>query len=248
MQRMQAALDSTNNELSVVKSQSCSYLEQLQTRAWRSGFDQNLFREMDAALAATQGDAGALKFELDTLNRKIADLARDLAVRDEANGKLEAIVRDNAEDARRHAEEQRNSERVRAELTAQVAAIEAEKLHLAELLSLRDAKIEESRAAAVADLQRVAGALEISERRNAEQAAQIRKIQADQELAQQEIGVLVAHLQEARRPTGEIEAELRRLTDELARTTAHLDEIDAENRELKDSLERTRGHWRSASF
>ena len=248
IQHMQAALDSTKSELGLVTRQSASYLEQLRTRAWRSDFDQNLFRDMDAALAAMQGDAGTLKSELDTLNRKIADLAHDLAERDEANGKLMAAVSDHAQDADRYAEERRHSERVRAELTDQVAAFEAEKRRLAELLALRDAEIEQSRAAAVTDLQHVAGALEVSERRNAEQSAQIQKMQADHDMAQQEIGVLVAHLQEARRPTGEIEAELRRSTDELAKTTARLDEIDAENRDLKDSLERSRGALEEREF
>src|ERR1019366_10371850 len=103
-----------------------------------------------------------------------------------------------------------------------IAATEAEKQRVMDLLSMTDTHLEECRAAANAERQRISGQLEASQRRNAEESARILELQAGVEEAQQETTVLFAHLQEGRRPIAEIEAEVRRLTDELAQTTAHL--------------------------
>jgi chromosome segregation ATPase len=248
IQRFQAKLDATLHELRMTKTQSASYLEQLQTREWRNGFDQNLFREMDTAAGAAQAQADALQSERDALNKKIANLSQDLTEREDANAKLQAIVAANADELNRYAVTQQKSELDRAELTSQVAATEAEKQRVMDLLSMKDTELEESRAAANAERQRISGQLEASERRNAEESAKILELQADVEVAQQETTVLFAHLQEVRRPIAEIEAEVRRLTDELAQTSAHLTEIDDENRELKDSLERARGALQEREF
>jgi chromosome segregation ATPase len=45
-------MSSTRRELNAVKTQAASYLEQLRTREWRRGFDQNLILELEAKLDA----------------------------------------------------------------------------------------------------------------------------------------------------------------------------------------------------
>jgi len=65
---------------------------------------------------------------------------------------------------------------------------------------------------------------------------------------EQEMSVLLAHLQEARRPVEPIEAEVKRLTEELTAKSAAFNEIEAEASRLRASLERTRGALEEREF
>jgi len=85
-------------------------------------------------------------------------------------------------------------------------------------------------------------------RTKAESEAQISKLVAEAELRDQEMVVLVAHLQEARRPIQVIEAEVKRLNDELAAKTSAYEESAEENRKLRATLERTRGALEEREF
>jgi hypothetical protein len=60
--------------------------------------------------------------------------------------------------------------------------------------------------------------------------------------------VLVAHLQEARRPIQVIEAEVKRLSEELAAKSAAFKEMSEENAKLRASLERTKGALEEREF
>src|SRR6202023_2459287 len=64
----------------------------------------------------------------------------------------------------------------------------------------------------------------------------------------EEMTVLMAHLQEARRPIQSIEAEVKRLTEELAAKSAAGIGMDEENRTLRATLERTRGALEDREF
>jgi hypothetical protein len=86
-----------------------------------------------------------------------------------------------------------------------------------------------------------------TERRINAQAAEIAALKTAVETAQEEVTVLLAHLQAARRQetpppsdTGQV-AERKRLADELAAHTARVLALEEENRELQVALERTRG-------
>jgi chromosome segregation ATPase len=65
---------------------------------------------------------------------------------------------------------------------------------------------------------------------------------------EQEMSVLMAHLQEARRPIEPIEAEVKRLSEELTAKSAAFDELEAEASKLRASLERTRGALEEREF
>jgi len=82
----------------------------------------------------------------------------------------------------------------------------------------------------------------------AEQSAQIESLQSEADAREQEMTVLVAHLQEARRPIQVIEAEVKRLTDELAAKSAAHKEVEEENAKLRASLERTKGALEEREF
>jgi chromosome segregation ATPase len=82
----------------------------------------------------------------------------------------------------------------------------------------------------------------------AEQSAQIASLQSEADAREQEMTVLVAHLQEARRPIQVIEVEVKRLTEELTAKTAVHKEVEEENTKLRASLERTKGALEEREF
>ena len=143
IKRRESEVNAARAEMNTANSQAGSYLELLRTHEWRRGFDQNMFRELDALTGA-------------------ADLGQ-------------------------------------AEQATQIAQLRAE------------------------------------------QAAQIERLQAEADQREEEMGVLMTHLQEARRPIQAFEADFKRLSEELAAKDAAAAEFEEENRNLRATLERTRG-------
>jgi septal ring factor EnvC (AmiA/AmiB activator) len=221
VERSESELDAVRSELGAAKTQASSYLDLLRTREWRRGFDQNLFRELDAKVGAAHAGHGALESERDRLQRQVAAL--------EVDG------------------------------MAQSATVEAEKSRLTAELAARDRALAEAGERAGGAARRVTELLEAAERQQAEmatqtaqmrseQAVQIARLQAEAETHEQEMAVLMAHLQEARRPIQLIEADITRLTEELAAKGAACSESDEENRQLRATLERTRGALEEREF
>ena len=146
-------------------------------------------------------------------------------------------------------------DRVQAQVTAletkiaaQQASLEAERVRMAAELAARETALKEALAARGGEVQRVAELSAAAERRQAEHAAQLTQLNADAENREQEMTVLMAHLQEARRPIQSIEAEVKRLTEELAAKSAGYEQLGEENRKLRTSLERTRGALEEREF
>jgi len=71
---------------------------------------------------------------------------------------------------------------------------------------------------------------------------------AEAETHEQELAVLMAHLNEARRPIQSIQADLKRASDELALKTLSVEQLNEENRNLSATLERTRGALQEREF
>jgi chromosome segregation ATPase len=217
----ESELNALRSELGAVKLQATSFLDLLRTREWRRGFDQNMFRELDAQVGAAHAGRGALESERDRLRGRAAVLG--------------------------------------AKLAAQSAAAESDRTRLTAELAARDRALAEARERGGGDARRVAQLLEAAELRQAEtatqmaqlrseQAAQIMQLQAEAETHDQEMTVLMAHLQEARRPIQSIEADVKRLTEELAAKSAASVEMDEENRKLRATLDRTRGALEEREF
>jgi len=146
-----------------------------------------------------------------------------------------------------------------AQLAAQLAAAETERTRLTAELAARERALGEAREKGSGDARRVAELLEAAELRQAEtatqiaqlrgeQAAQIAQLRSEAETHEQEMGVLMAHLQEARRPIQAIEADIKRLTEELTAKNAACSTLDEENRNLRATLERTRGALEEREF
>ena len=197
LKRSESEINATRYDLGAAKIQASSYLDLLRTREWRRGFDENLFRDMDAQVGAAHADQGALESERARLQSKVAALETRLATQ--------------AAKAR--------SERAR--LTAQLAARDrtlaqtppggggdAEKV--SELLRLAELKLEEQ-AAQIAQLQETQRPIQTVEtdirRLTAELAA---KAVAFAELEEQNRG-LRATLERTRGALEEREFLIRRL-------------------------------------
>ncbi|HEY4446694.1 MAG TPA: FHA domain-containing protein [Steroidobacteraceae bacterium] len=221
IKRGEAEMNAVRSELGTVKIQATSFLDLLRTREWRQGFDQNLFRELDAQAGAAEAGHGSLEAERARLHGRVVALE--------------------------------------AQLTEQSATAETDRTRLAAELAARDRALEEAREQGSGDAHRVAQLLEAAELRQAEtaaqmaqlraeQAAQIAQLQSEAETQEQEMTVLMAHLQEARRPIQSIQAEVKRLTDELAAKSAACAELDEENRKVRATLERTRGALEEREF
>jgi len=221
LKRTESEVSGARSELTSSKTQAVSYLELLRTREWRRGFDQNLFSELDAQVGAAHLGTSALESERDRLQARVAALE--------------------------------------AQSAAQLAAADAERARVSAELAARERAIAEARERGSGDTKRVAQLLEAAELRQAEhatqiaqlrgeQAAQIERLQAEAETHEQEMTVLMAHLQEARRPIQSIEADIKRLTEELAAKSAAYSQLDEESRSLRGTLERTRGQLEEREF
>jgi len=129
VQSLGAELGSTRSELGSTKMQAGSFLERLRTREWRVGFDQNLFRKLDAEAGAARSDGEALRAERELLRRRVADLEATLAAQEADIAKLREI----ADSDTGHAEltrDLRQSELARTELASRIAALESRQREL----------------------------------------------------------------------------------------------------------------------
>jgi hypothetical protein len=225
LERGESELNATRSELGAAKTLASSYLDLLRTREWRRGFDQNLFRELDAQVSAARNGQGALESERDRLRAQVATLEAQLTAQSAA------------------------AESERSRLTAESAAAERERSRLAAELTARQRAIAQTGERDSGDELKVAELLDAAQRRQtehaeqiaevrSEQAAQIAQLQSEAQAHEEEMTVLLAHLQEARRPIGSFQAEDKHLTEELAAKTAAFAQLEEEHHELRAVLER----------
>jgi DNA repair exonuclease SbcCD ATPase subunit len=243
IKRGSSEVNAARSELGDAKIQASSYLELLRTREWRRGFDLNLFREMDAQVGAAHAGHGALESERARLRAKVADLEAQLTARasaaesEQARLTAELAVRERAlteareqggGDARKAGELEAAAKLRQAEHATQLEQLRAEQA--AQMAQLRG-----EQAAQMAQL-------------DADSAGQIAQLKSEAETRDSELAVLMAHLQEARRPIQSIQTDVKRLTEELAAKSAACAEFDEENRKLRSTLERTRGALEEREF
>jgi hypothetical protein len=319
--RLQAGdveLANARRDLGALQAQAAAYLEQLRTREWRRGFDENLFRELDAKVGAARDDRGVIQSERDRLRQRVADAEAQLVLRDEAIAKLNTAALEAAALRTKDQQERRRIEDTREELTRLIAELHGDRLALQEQLAARDESIAALQAAAaageaalaaeqaaVAGLQaahseeelaqqnqhraalELAGRIEALESERSRMTAeltsrdvavaealaavnreaehgrellraageaqvelseQILQLKAQAEEREAEMAVLVAHLQQARRPIEAIEAVVKRLSDEANVKTKAIEQLNEENRNLRVALERNRGALEEREF
>ena len=246
--RGESELNAVRQELGTVKRRAVTYLESLRTREWRRGFDQNQFLEWDAKMDAARAGHGALQAERDRLEQTAAALSSRLVEQDETIAKLQSAASDGAAALERTARELQQSDGARAELTVHLDAMEADRKRMRGELAAREQALAEARGVGAGEVQRLNELLAAAGKRDAEQGAQIAQLQAEAETHEEEMTVLMAHLNEARRPVQSIQAEVKRLSDELALKTAALEQLNEDNRSLRGALERTRGALEEREF
>jgi hypothetical protein len=239
--RGESEINAARADLAMSKTQASSYLELLRTRDWRSGFQQNLFRDMDARVGVADAGREALTADRDRIRGQAAALEAAIAAQKATIDNLQGAAAAQASAAAQLAKDLAQAEQQRAEWQAKLSAAETERTRLATELAARDQALSEAQAASSGGMQRVA-------QLQSEHAAKIAELQADAQTREQEMTVLMAHLQEARRPFESIEGDVRRLTEELTLKATAVAELTEESDKLRAALERTRGALEEREF
>ena len=239
--RAESELKANRRELAAAKLQSESYLEILRTRDWRGGFNQNMFREWDDKIAVEQRGRGALQAECDRLKLMAAALNTKVAEQNETLEKLSAAKVSEAAAFAKKAQETQEIERSRAELLSQIAEANAERKRVEAELAARAKDVADLRSQTGVETQRAKDAVAAAEAAAANLAARIEELETESKTHEEEMTVLMAHLNEARRPIQGAQADFKRVSDELAQKIVSLEQLSEENRTLRTGLERTRG-------
>ncbi|HXI47268.1 MAG TPA: hypothetical protein VNH39_01675, partial [Steroidobacteraceae bacterium] len=79
LKRGETEINAVRSELTESKAQASSYFELLRTRDWRSGFEQNLFRDLDARAGVADAGREALTAERDRIQGQVASLEAAIA-------------------------------------------------------------------------------------------------------------------------------------------------------------------------
>jgi chromosome segregation ATPase len=250
--RHESDINAAHADLALTKTQAGSYLELLQTRDWRSHFHQNLFLDMDARIGAADAARAALMAERDQIAARLAaheaTISAHSATIDQMRSAATAQTGSVAEQAQRLEE----AERQRAEWSAKLSALEADRAHLRAELEADRARLRAELAARDRSLSEAQANVDLGKQRiaqvQAEHAAKIAELEAEAEKQEQEMTVLMAHLQEARRPIEPIEDDLKRVKEELALKSTAINDLTAEGDKLRAALERTRGQLEEREF
>jgi chromosome segregation ATPase len=239
--RAESEVKANRRDLAAAKLQAESYLEILRTRDWRGGFNQNMFREWDDKIAVEQSGRGALQAECERLKSMAAALNTKVTEQNETIEKLNAAKMSEAAAFAKKAQEAQEIERARAELLTQIAGVNGERKRIEAELAARAKDLVELRSQSGAETQRAKDAVAAAEAAAANLAVRIEELETESKTHEDEMTVLMAHLNEARRPIQGVQADFKRVSDELAQKIVSLEQVSEENRTLRTSLERTRG-------
>lgn len=231
---MEREITLARSAASAAQRQAETYLEVLRTHDWRRGFTLNLAREVDEKVAAASADRSALAAERDRLKQTAAALSTKVIDQEGVIARKQHEIGD--------------LQRARADLVSRLTTLEADCLRLTGDLERRDGELVEARAEIAAVTQRVAERLAELEREHGEQRLRIEQLEGEAATHEEEMTVLLAHLNEARRPTAAFVADLKRLKDELVVKNLDIEQLQEENRELESALERARGALEEREF
>lgn len=248
LKRGDAELLATRSELHAARGLANAHLELLRTRDWRRGFDHNQFREIDAERGAAAAGQSALSAERDDLKRNVAALSAKIVDQETAIAALRNTASSDAANFSTQAQRLTDVELERTSFTATISNLHVEIARLNGELLGRERVVHEVQAAGSAELSNLKDALLAAEKTHSELAKQIIRLQQQGETREEEMSVLMAHLNEARRPLEPIEAELRRVSDELTAKTLALTALSEEHKTMRATLDRTRGQLEEREF
>jgi len=230
LKRSEIEVGAARTDSAMLKTQASSYLELLGTRDWRRGFDLNMFREMDARVGAADTGREAVQAECDQLRGQVTTLAAKIAGQSAAIDQLQAAAAAHAAAFAQQAKDLKQAEQARTEWAGKLKLAETECTGLSAELTVRDRALVEAQLAASAEAQRVA------------------QLESEAANREEEMTVLMVHLQEARRPIQEIDNDLQRLRDELKAKAIAMKDLTEEGEKLRVALERTRGALEEREF
>jgi chromosome segregation ATPase len=239
--RNEAEIHAARADLVLSKTHASSYLELLRTRDWRSNFQQNLFRDMDAKLGCADAAREALKAERDQFQARLASYEATISAHSATIEQLRGAAAVQAGSAAEHTKRLEEAGRQHAAWSAQISALEADRTRLSAELAARNQALAEAQASIEAGTLRMTQA-------QSEHVAKIAELEADAETREQEMTVLMAHLQEARRPIEAIEGEVKRLKEGIAVKAQAINDLTQEADKLRTALERTRGQLEEREF
>jgi chromosome segregation ATPase len=239
--RQESEIRAARADLAITKTQANSYLELLRTRDWRSNFQQNMFRDMDAKVGAADAAREALKAERDQIVARVAAYEATISIHSATIEQLQSAAAAQAGSVTEQAKRLQEVEQERSALSTKFSALEAERSRLQAELTTSDQALALAQASADGATQRRA-------QLQSEHAAKIAELEADAETREQEMTVLMAHLQEARRPIETIEGDVKRLKDDIALKTLAINDLTEEGDKLRAALERTRGQLEEREF
>ena len=240
-------LDATRHGLAAMKTQATSYLERLRTHEWRLGFDQNLFRELDAKIGAAHDDRGQMQSERDQLRRHLAEAESKLAVRDESIAKLQAAAMDDEALRVRHELKLQQAEDSRTELMQKISALEGERTRLGGELEAREQSITAfESAAAEADtalaerdftFQRVERTCAELSGKLAELERERKRLEGELAVREQSIAALKSAAAEAEAGRAERDFMLQRVERTCAELNGKLAELESAHARLDGELQ-----------
>jgi len=194
-----------------------------------SSADTATLAKVRQELETAQAERAEMLSRIDKLEAARKELQSELGVR---NGELAAARTTNAAEIAT----------ARSTYAAELSA--ARNANAAELSAARNAHASELgalRNAHASELQQARDAQASAEAKLGELSAQVEQLRAAEVTHEEEMTVLMAHLNEARRPIQSIQADIKRLNDELALKAANVEQLTEESRTLRGTLERTRG-------
>jgi chromosome segregation ATPase len=247
-----SVINAASADLASTKTQAGSYLELLRTRDWRSHFNQNLFLDMDARVGAADAAREALKAERDQIAARLAAHEATISAHSATIDRLQSTAAAQTGSVAEQAQRLEEAERQRAEWTAKLSALEADRAHLRGELEADRARLRAELAARDRALSEAQANVDLGKQRIAqmqsEHSAKITELEAEAGKQEQEMAVLMAHLQEARRPIEPIEGDLKRVKEELAQKITAIHDLTEEGDKLRAALERTRGQLEEREF
>ena len=195
--RGESDLAAERRELNSLRARAASYLEVLRTRDWRGGFNQNLFREWDDKVDAARSGHGELQAECERLGQTVALLNAKLADQEAVICKLDAASAADTAMMSKKTQELEEAQRARAELHSRIDRLEAERQDLQRELGTRGDELAAARAASAGELRLARDAQAAAEAGLAQRSAELEQLRADAITHEEEMTVLMAHLNEA---------------------------------------------------
>ena len=180
-------------------------------------------READEERDTQRSSESALRAECAQLREALSSSSSKLAAYEAAISKLQAAGGAQAAELAQKSQDLDESERSLAELQGKFDRLSEEVQRAREGQAAADARL----AAADARMAGMSGELE--------------QLRAGASTHEEELTVLMAHLNEARRPIQSVQTDIKRLNDELALKNHAIEQLTEQNRTVRTTLERTRG-------